>query len=756
MNELTFPLLAALASVQENSGESLEQKEALEALGRLRQTIEAALPKMLDESRYMEKSRLRASIGHALDDATLLAACPELVNRTCVVMIMAEAHISQVKKLFTDGDSDLREFSSAGNMPWDWPLQMPQLLIHAEENPHAQIMTASGGFANLYENVPDHDSARPLWLAPDEYGALAGLAADGIEPANMATALAWFAPLSHAHAAYLLIRPQDIRTPDIRRLMLQCESAVICGALHDEECLDAMATEFHMPVYFLGGDRIDVETQTRRIAGSFIGRKVEILSYRNLEQFFERHTGYIERVTVRDRIHSELLALLEDSAKRVQSCRQLKTRIHSFIDSTADIRHDLDGKLRQVDAKNTELIDNLSESLRRSREGMNRILEAAEAFEKTMLPFKSDVHGWHAPWLNCGEMRPETVWRRIVLRCLSVGDTATAALYQAKYAQLFPEPAHITKMYIDYMDSGAVSGNALERLRHMPDSQEVFRAKIFFRNALGLTAHDCAEIASLMKRPQSADEKYAYAAHLREAYDNARNKNCAQQEDFEALLAAMWDAILAGSEDAAEDLAMYCASERLTEEALKIASTGNPAACYVVALLYTLQGNEEGRRLFMNMGAASGHLDAMRAMAEDLWKPGQEIELDVKAESGSGIFKPRSGSRLADIMAFFKFLAQLKGMGAKIPYLHEKLGFCYFCFRQWADSAGNIGGSPATSEGNLALAVMSRHGYGVVQDNDMAVKYILKAADGGGQCGKYAARLKDEWYEQDLKKINNE
>jgi len=769
VNELTFPLLAALATVEDASSQN-KQNIVFQHLGKLCKAIDDSLPPIIDSSSYVEKSRMRSSIAQALDDATFLVNYPELLGKTCVGLILADSSAETIINDIAEADARLAVFSEHGHSPWSGHVQAPQLLTNDDKQPRAQIMSLRGGYAN-FAQIPGHPANLPLSITPDEYRTFLDLKSDGIKPADMLIALAWFTPLKRKQAAYLLLRPEDMANSALDPLLRQCDVILVCGNLDNEKCLEILANNFRMPVFFERVqpkeliDRLFIrenhkahpsdllKNQMQILRKSFIGREVDEICFEQLNDFFNFYNCYIERVTTKDRIRSELLALLEKDTQDRNIIIQMNKRLNKLLQTTWNLRPEFEKTLNKLISKNNSYEKDLNNQISSSSSAISSVLELATDFEKAMEDkFKSNSDSWHKPWLNCGDIQPSTVWRRIILRSMEAGDMDTARQYQVKLAAKFPKAAAITKLYMNRKNSVAISKSDIENLRLMPDSQEVFRARIYFRDELGLSKHDCAEIAGLMKRPQSADEKYFYALHLRERYERLKESgNFAGPKQFDELLNAHWDAILAGSEDAADEMAMYCGGERRREDTLQIASTSNPTGLYVAALLSTINGDAKARRTYLNMAAALGHTGALVAVADEVWK----IRMDGKQIFKDGILQETDTARISESLAFYKTLQNRPGMAEKIPDLMERLGFYYFCSHDWVESVKAIGDCPKTTDGKFALAIMKRYGLGFVQDRAAAIRLIREAEAGTGPCAIHASNMKEGWRNEDMAKLSS-
>lgn len=748
MNDLTFPLLAALATVEELEGADDAQKKLLEKLDGLRQELQTRLRDILERSDFTEKSRLRASIEESLADAAFLATCPELLGKTCVAIIMADSTADNIVGELTIPNPHLDAFCKHGMRPYGTHIHVPQMLVHTAGSPKVKLMSSKSGFAHL-KNVPGHDAAQAYVLTSAEYDTFLNLEADGIAPAQVARAVVWHVQLIHENTVYLLLRPDDVSNPALATLLNQCEAAIICGILDNDACLEALAASFHMPVYFVNSDLKATSRQIEFLRNSFIGREIKSIVPHDIKETFFCLNGLIQRITLKDRIYSELLALLEDTNKKISCINILNDKIDSIVAVSCNGNGNLLSLINSIKESNLSKTTYLNRLKSDIKNTIKCVLEMATLFEKELGKYSSNTNGWHKPWLNCGSMRPETVWRRIILRSLESGDNDVANHYQRMYAEKFPEYAFITQLYKDKKFGGDVSIEALERLRYMRDSQEVFRAKIFWRRELGLSEHDCAEIAGLMKRPQTADEQYYRALHLREKYDALKGNGGKDDALFEQVLAAHWDAILAGSEDAANELAMYCGAERLTDQATELASTSNAMSLYVAGLLAAVNGDPRAKKRYMNMAAARGHEKALVFAAESLWQQ----RLVGKEKVKDGVIGGINSDKLANSLAFYLALCKYADVIEKIPGFKERLGFYYYCSTDWINASAAIGECPETTDGQFALALMKRYGYGMRSDRTDSIKLIRQAESGSGPCATLAATIKKDWLQKELKNI---
>ncbi|MDO5537509.1 MAG: hypothetical protein Q4F72_08285, partial [Desulfovibrionaceae bacterium] len=588
----SFSLLAALSST-----DSVRETDAEKKCGEIGACLGDELLPLVYASDYQEKSRMETALTRALDEARALCLHTELLGRSCVGIVLADAKALPVLEGLVAADASLgahgtaraflREACSAGR-------SVPVRLAPEDGRPAVTVAGLDGR-----ETVLDAESGRTE-LLPGEYRLLTRLA--GINPRDVVSSLSCRTRLARQRSTYLIVSPEEFSRDGHMAALAHCDVILVLGRTDHEQCLQALAEGLHIPVHFAVKGRPDraVQAAVERVRRSGTDRVCGVLDLKDVPRFLDGWDRRSDRLTNHDRLLSELLSYREHTALAMRDNEAL----------IATIRRD-----SVLSEQSSQHIDDLLESKRRQLARLGRELETQlQAFSamqdkalrlakelEAQLAALSPADDGGAAVPHTGSTRPVSVWRRIVLRLLMSGDRGGAERYQKKFAAAFPDQAFITGLYIveNSRRAGRGSGPSrddIEKLRRMPDSPEVLRAKIFFRDALDLTMHDCAEIAALLRHHKDADEKYYMAEHLNERYQ-------AKAVPFEEVVEAFRGAALAGSETAAQMLALYCSSEKRYDEVREIADMSVASADYVFHVVCRVRKNPQLAARYLKMAA---------------------------------------------------------------------------------------------------------------------------------------------------------
>lgn len=312
MNKLTLPLLGALSSTEIAEDNPLEQK-----LNRLRSLIDSAIIPALRASSYVGKSRLERSLERCINDTATLCGLPRLLGRACVGIVAGE---TPLKPIWTALEQ------TTGN-PGDRRISLPYLIMHENEYPRIQAFSLSGKTISLGA-LENHPQGSPETLTQEEYETLLDLSGDGINSRDVVSALLYFTPLRRPASSYLLLPPDEFGRQGSGKLIAQCNAMIICGAIADPASLEALRNDFTMPVHIMADNEADVQPLAAWLKSRYAGRQVEIHETGELDTLLDRLDGYVERITLHDRLLSEMLRVEEELsvniARRATLDRALK------------------------------------------------------------------------------------------------------------------------------------------------------------------------------------------------------------------------------------------------------------------------------------------------------------------------------------------------------------------------------------------------------------------------------------------------
>ncbi|UTF51819.1 hypothetical protein NLA06_08015 [Desulfomicrobium sp. ZS1] len=749
MNNRTFPLLAALSST-----DIVEDNELEKNLNGLRKSIEDELLPRLYESRYIEKSRLELGLDSVLKDAATLCRRPELLGRTCVGIVCADdTALPVIDALGHDRDS-LAAFDCDSRFHHAWTMRtsIPLWLVHDADNPRVTVADLMGRDVALNGIIGDRENKR-IALLPEEYETLLALGEDGIDPRDVVSALSYFVPLKRPQSVYFILPPQEFERDGYEKYIAQCDVVFVCGTVHNEYCINALCDNFNMPVYFVAKDAAAVRDTVKIIKDKVPERIVDVVNIKDVDCLLDSYNGYVDRITIYDRLMYEMLAFIESVSIKIAQHRNLTDDIkRDYILSlkTQSNINDILEKIQNDFLQNNTMLEKNKDDFSAA---YHRVLADAadlEALLRNIGPARpsNEANGR----LHAGPMSHSSLWRRIILRALASDNPALAEKYQNKFAKLYPEQAFVTELYINKNKQIPISPSSIEQLRHMPDNPEVFRAKIFFREELGLSEQDCAEIAALLPKHKNADEKYFWAVHLNEVYQQHKKNGTRAPLPFTDVLTAFRRAVLAGSDAAAQTFAIYCGGENLFDEAREIADMAQPTAAFVYRLLCLTRGDSTTAHRYLKMSAALEYPAAVSSFAEECWE-NRACGAAISFDYGEGVLRGIDSEAINSGVAIYEYLQSNKLQGLNVPDISERLGFFYFCSEQWRKSRAALDNAPRTPEGKFSLAVMLKYGHGGNLSKEEAIRLMIEAESMDGFFARVATAIKNKWHVDDRARI---
>lgn len=513
MHNLTFPMLGTISSV-----EITQDSPAEDALNKLRDAIADKLVKALQATSFIEKGKFIHAIEHCLNDARTLCNFPQLLGRPLVAIVPADASANQII-------APLADFEPA----WNTQITLPRLLTQAAGQPGIEVISATGKPVNL-KDLPGHNSLTPYRLEGEELKVLLNLPEDGIDPRSLCRGLHCQVNLKPSNMAFLILPPQEFGKADSGKLLAHCDAVIVLGKMANQKSLKVLRNNFNMPVYFLTNSNVDDEI--RYLQSRYAGREIVHKSPGDFWQLLQTLDTPTQRITLKDRLLAEILAIEEDLANQIQGRKALMNKLQRDNTLFAGDRIGLGEILEAMRKSIHQDIQNLNKQKADFSRAAEEVLDAAKAVEKLIQEGQAHKeHNSHAK-LSSGVMRPGSLWRRIILRSLVAGYPMQAAEYQDKFEGMYPKDAFLTRMYLENQKGHKPGKQEIEQLRHLPDSPEALRAKIFFRNELGLSEDDCINIAAILPRPKSADECYFWALHNYAKYQDAKKNSRQERPHF--------------------------------------------------------------------------------------------------------------------------------------------------------------------------------------------------------------------------------
>lgn len=735
MNILTLPLLGALSST-----DITEDNELQKELNKVRKSIHEEVDPKLRSCRFVAKSRLARALERCINDADTLCVLPQLLGRSCIGIVEGSLPLQGIISALGEGLAAHAE----------GPLLLPHLLLPQDEHRgRVRALSHAGKIIN-FSDLVGHPADAGNDLTDEEYRTLMGLTGDGINPRDVIAALVHFTPLRRKNSTYLLLPREEFCRAGASKLAAHCNAIIIMGNVTPYEILEPLRNNFTMPIYIISGNASDVQGIAAYLKGRYAGRQVEILPPHELENLLSSLDTPVQRVTLHDRLLAELLQVEEDLSAQIERVQDLEKALKRDSVLAGQAQEALGERLEASQKAIRGAIKSLKREKDTFSQARSAVLQTAEEMEKCL---DSKTPKDLSPTrLHAGAMRPEALWRRIILRALVAGDMPLAEKYQAKIEGIYPDQAFLTSLYIRKKKGLPISGDEIARLRFMPDSPETLRAKIYFRKELDLTEQDCIEIVKLLPRQKDAAEKYYFAWHLYQVYQGNKQSAATSSPTFQDVIDAFKTAVLAGSTEAADLFANFCGGEGWYDEAKEIADMGNPTGAYIFRLLSSSRQDTRRANRYLKIASALGHPEALSQYAEKYWEnrlDGENVHFNSASHSFSGL-NPATYKNGIDL---YEYLLTQPKLVQKIPKLGERLGYFYFCNHEWQRSRYYIGPNPTTPEGCFCLSIMLKYGLGGDVNKKEAIR-IIRLAEGMEDPFKTLARtVKLQWMQEDIEAL---
>lgn len=265
MNEMTFPLLGALASSEKKPAKAKDKASAKDKSVSQEKTGDASvkldeITKLLEndviplilKSGYSGSHALQSALRNAVADARVLSVLPKLAGPICVGII-ANDDLGNLTGIFSQIFPDtqaLAEYSlgMTKNYPWSSASDLPLLLLNSEGSTALKALDSREELAN-FSLVPGHPLNRPEDMTGQEYQTLLELPKDNINPRNVVSALVLELKLEHPGTSYLLIPPREFERTKHSSLLRQCDIFIVMEKSLSQVGLRNLADKFHQPVY---------------------------------------------------------------------------------------------------------------------------------------------------------------------------------------------------------------------------------------------------------------------------------------------------------------------------------------------------------------------------------------------------------------------------------------------------------------------------------------------------------------------------
>ena len=180
---------------------------------------------------------------------------------------------------------------------------------------------------------------------------------------------------------------------------------------------------------------------------------------------------------------------------------------------------------------------------------------------------------------------------------------------------------------------------------------------------------------------------------------------------------------------------------------------GNSTGAYIYRLLAITRNDAKLARRYLKMAVALGHAKAVAQWAKDCWS-NRLAGKDVSFDFFDGLISGLDDNAVNAGIAVYEFLQMHQDIGRDVPYVCEKLGYFYFCGRQWRKSREVLGEAPQTTEGIFCMAIMKKYGHGGQSDRKRGIELIRLAKEGQGPFASLAESVWAGWYKEDRDKIN--
>ena len=432
MNKLILPLLGALSSVELGQENPLEKK-----LDKLRSVVDNTLFPALTQSSYIEKGRFKLSIDRCLNDAATLCNMPQLLGRSCIGFVTeASTGTDLLSRLGVRIDNFRLEC-----------IDVPYVLFNTNEESYIQILLQTGKIANMGK-LENHPQDKQYSLTPIEYKTLLDLGMYGINTRSVVPAFLYFTTLKYHDSSYIILPNNEFVQEGSGKLIAQCDVIIVFETQLNSDALQILRNNFTMPVYFVTSNPDSVNDSINFLKSKYAGRVVKAIDITELDTLIENLSGYVERVTLYDRLLAEMLNVVEFMSLGIVQYNDLEQALKKdsvlLVDADSNLEEIMDKFQRDLKSK----VNKLNKNRNKFAKAMQEVLAEARKIEDDLHSLAGQTFSNSPLRIHAGVMRPESLWRRIILRSIVSGNLSIAEHYQALYSKVYPEHAFLTEIYI--------------------------------------------------------------------------------------------------------------------------------------------------------------------------------------------------------------------------------------------------------------------------------------------------------------------
>ena len=560
---------------------------------------------------------------------------------------------------------------------------LPCLLVHADKVGYSM--------SNKF--------GQELNFSNDEYDALIELSKHGINLKDLVSSVSYLAPMKR-RSAVVIIMPDE-------KLIRLCDVVIAVGGSKADAPGD-------IPV-------------------------CEARSASELENFLDQYNGKSNNVTLTDRLKAEMFTYEAELDRLVANYRKTSEALgrEARMQNIAGTSELIADKIREIDGliRNLERWKNWQAEFQQAER--KTLFEMSEALESAMLKtVPSEIASKDFSRIHAGLTSPKSMLLKIALKLIALGNVNAALSYQRKAESVYPDTAFLIGLYC----RGSIGYSEVEKLRYMPDSDDILKTKIHFRRELNLSEKDCANIAGILRELESPDELYFYAMHVYNLYRDRRSVS------FSDVTNAFRRAVLAGSNEAAYMFAQYCAGNGIFDGTKEIADMAFPIATWACFLLCMKDGKTALAGRYLNFSAALGNSDALKFLADSCWNDRRKSSSGVGFDPNYGKFTgidTRANSRAISI---YEHLDNY----SNVSDFREKLAHFYFCAGNFTRARDLLPDTPRTADGAFDLAVMLKYAHGGGRDLNRANRLITRAEELGHP---FAKALNERWFIEEAQKL---
>ena len=547
-----------------------------------------------------------------------------------------------------------------------------------------------------------------ITLSQEEYKALIDLSKNGINVADVASSVSYFKPLKRKSSVYILM-------PD-EKLSRLCDVVFVIG---------------NSEIKWTKSSYQNIQVHTVNNAAE-------------LEKLLDQYDGHTNNITLTDRLKAEMFTYEAELKRIITNYQKTSAALkrEAFMQNNDATKDLINSTIRELDnmIRNVESWKNWQVKFQ-ARE-RKTLFEISNAIEDAMSKAVSASKNFSR--IHTGTVSPKSLYLKIALKLIELGDVNAASAYQKKAEAIYNDTAFLIGLYCSEALGYSISYADVEKLRYMPDSDDVLKTKLHFRKKLNLSEDNCANIAGILNELETPEELYFYAIHLNNLYSRRVNG-----VSFSDVTNAFRRAVLAGSIEAADMFAQYCAGNDLFDGTKEIADMAFPTAAWACFLVCTKHGKTNLASRYLKFAAALGNVDATKFLADTCWNERRKSQTGIGFDPKSGKFTGIDTKANSCAISIYEHIYSNR---VPVSNANEKLAHFYFCAGNFSKARGLLGDSPKTADGLFDLAVMLKYAHGGGRDNDRATKLIIQSHELGHP---FAKALNEYWFMEEAQKLKN-